>query len=70
MQGVLKKSRHSSRKIKLASVLLLLSEGASVEEIVARVDVYLSTLRDSMSREAIEKYTFPEVQPFKSGSRL
>lgn len=50
LQGMLKKGRHSARKIKRARVLLLLSEGATAEEIVAKADVGLSTVYQIWNR--------------------
>lgn len=44
LQGLLKKGRHSARKLKRARVLLLLSEGATAREIVSKADVGLSTI--------------------------
>jgi hypothetical protein len=39
LQGLLKKGRHSARKLKRARILLLLSEGATAKEIVSKADV-------------------------------
>ncbi|AHM58749.1 transposase [Flammeovirgaceae bacterium 311] len=50
MQGILKKGRHSSRKIKRARVLLLLSERATAEESVDKADVGLSTVYQIWNR--------------------
>ncbi|WP_225000381.1 helix-turn-helix domain-containing protein [Cesiribacter sp. SM1] len=44
LQGILKKGRHSVRKVKRARILLLLSEGVSAEEIASKADVVLSTV--------------------------
>jgi putative transposase len=44
LQGLLKKGRHSARKLKRARVLLLLSEGATAREIVSKADLGLSTI--------------------------
>jgi putative transposase len=50
LQGLLKKGRHSARKLKRARVLLLLSEGASAREIVAKADVGLSSIYQIRNR--------------------
>ena len=44
LQGILKKGRHSVRKVKRAKILLLLSDGVSAEEIASKAEVVLSTV--------------------------
>lgn len=44
LQGILKKGRHSVRKVKRARILLLLADGVSAEEIVSKADVVMSTV--------------------------
>ena len=44
LQGMLKKGRHSVRKVKRARILLLLSSGMSAEEIASKAEVVLSTV--------------------------
>lgn len=39
LQELLKKGRHSARKLKRTRVLLLLSEGATAREMVSKADV-------------------------------
>jgi transposase len=50
LQGLLKKGRHSARKLKRARVLLLLSEGAAAREIVSKADAGLSTIYQIWNR--------------------
>lgn len=44
LQGILKKGRHSVRKVKRARILFLLADGVSAEEISSKADVVLSTV--------------------------
>lgn len=44
LEGILKKGRHSVRKVKRARVLILLSDGMNAEEISSKADVVLSTV--------------------------
>lgn len=50
LQGLLKKGRHSARKLKRARVLLLLAEGAPAREIVSKADVGLSSIYQIRNR--------------------
>lgn len=50
LQGIAKKGRHASRKIRRARILLLLSEGVNPKEIASKVDSAISTVYEIWNR--------------------